>query len=71
MPLVCIDTLEGYTADQMAALGDGVHEALVEASGSPAPVHPDGRDRKPPTRKSCRDAPRAAAYGQSTKQVLL
>jgi phenylpyruvate tautomerase PptA (4-oxalocrotonate tautomerase family) len=35
MPLVRIDTLEGFTADQRAALGEGVHEALVEAIGIP------------------------------------
>lgn len=36
MPLVRIDTLGGYTADQTAALGDGVHRALVETIGVPA-----------------------------------
>jgi phenylpyruvate tautomerase PptA (4-oxalocrotonate tautomerase family) len=36
MPLVRIDTLDGYTAEEKAALGDGVHRALVEAIGIPA-----------------------------------
>jgi len=35
MPLVRIDTLDGYTAQERAALGDGVHRALVEAIGIP------------------------------------
>lgn len=35
MPLVRIDTLDGYTAQEKAALGDGVHRALVEAIGIP------------------------------------
>ena len=35
MPLVRIDTLDGYTAEERAALGDGVHQALVEAIGVP------------------------------------
>ena len=35
MPLVRIDTLEKYTAEERAALGDGVHQALVEAIGIP------------------------------------
>lgn len=37
MPLLRIDTLDSaYTPDQRAALGDGVHRALVEAIGIPA-----------------------------------
>jgi 4-oxalocrotonate tautomerase len=35
MPLVRIDVLEQYTTEQKAALGDGVHQALVEAIGIP------------------------------------
>jgi phenylpyruvate tautomerase PptA (4-oxalocrotonate tautomerase family) len=35
VPLVRIDTLDGYTAQDRAALGDGVHQALVEAIGIP------------------------------------
>jgi phenylpyruvate tautomerase PptA (4-oxalocrotonate tautomerase family) len=37
MPLVRIDVLEGRTPTQLAALGDGVHRALVEAVGIPVP----------------------------------
>ena len=36
MPLVRIDVLDGYTEEQRAALGDGVHRALVEAIGIPS-----------------------------------
>ncbi|MFI5302515.1 MAG: tautomerase family protein, partial [Polyangiales bacterium] len=35
MPLVRIDVLEGRTPEQLAALGDGVHRALVETVGVP------------------------------------
>ena len=35
MPLVRVDTLEEYTTEQKTALGDGVHQALVEAIGIP------------------------------------
>ncbi len=35
MPLVRIDVLEEYTTEQKAALGDGVHRALVDAIGIP------------------------------------
>jgi phenylpyruvate tautomerase PptA (4-oxalocrotonate tautomerase family) len=35
MPLVRIDVLQEYTTEQKAALGDGVHQALVEAIGIP------------------------------------
>ncbi len=36
MPLVRIDTLDSaYAPDQRAAIGDGVHRALVEAIGIP------------------------------------
>jgi len=35
VPLVRIDILDGYTAEDAAALGDGVHQALVEAIGVP------------------------------------
>lgn len=35
MPLVRIDTLDGYTPEERAALGDGVHRALLEAIGIP------------------------------------
>ena len=49
MPLVRIDTLEGFTAAQRAEIGAGVHEALVEAIGIPAQdrfqviaAHPSG-----------------------------
>lgn len=36
MPLVRIDVLEGRTAEQLTAVGDGVHRALVETIGVPA-----------------------------------
>ena len=36
MPLVRIDTLSGRSADQLGAIGDGVHRALVQAIGVPA-----------------------------------
>lgn len=36
MPLVRIDMLPGRTAAERAAIGDGVHQALVEAIGIPA-----------------------------------
>jgi phenylpyruvate tautomerase PptA (4-oxalocrotonate tautomerase family) len=49
MPLVRIDVLEGRTDAQLAALGDGVHRALVEAIGIPPDdrfqvisTHPEG-----------------------------
>ena len=35
MPLVRIDVLPGRTPDQLNAIGDGVHRALVEAIGIP------------------------------------
>jgi 4-oxalocrotonate tautomerase len=35
MPLVRIDTLHEYTTEEKAALGDGVHQALIEAIGIP------------------------------------
>jgi len=35
MPLVRIDVLQEYTTEQKAALGDGVHRALIEAIGIP------------------------------------
>jgi phenylpyruvate tautomerase PptA (4-oxalocrotonate tautomerase family) len=35
MPLVRIDTLDGYNADQRAEIGEGVHRALIEAIGIP------------------------------------
>jgi 4-oxalocrotonate tautomerase len=35
MPLVRIDVRDGYTAEERAALGEGVHAALVEAIGIP------------------------------------
>ena len=35
MPLIRIDVLKGRTAEQLAAIGDGVHRALVEAIGVP------------------------------------
>ncbi|MGH9442455.1 MAG: tautomerase family protein [Thermoanaerobaculia bacterium] len=35
MPLVRIDTLDGYSPDQRAAMGEGVHAALVETMGVP------------------------------------
>ncbi len=37
MPLVRIDVLEGRTETELAALGDAVHRALVEAIGIPPP----------------------------------
>ncbi|MBK8726685.1 MAG: tautomerase family protein [Holophagaceae bacterium] len=50
MPLVRIDVLEGRTTGELAALGDGVHRALVETIGIPAAdrfqvlaAHPAGR----------------------------
>jgi hypothetical protein len=36
MPLVRIDTLSERTPDQLGAIGDGVHRALVETIGIPA-----------------------------------
>ena len=49
MPLVRIDVLDGYTADQLGSLGDGVHRAMVETIGVPEPdrfqvinAHPPG-----------------------------
>jgi phenylpyruvate tautomerase PptA (4-oxalocrotonate tautomerase family) len=36
MPLVRIDALDGRSFDELAAIGDGVHRALVEAIGIPA-----------------------------------
>ena len=36
MPLVRIDTLAERTPDQLGAIGDGVHRALVETIGIPA-----------------------------------
>jgi len=35
MPLVRIDVLPGRTPAQLAAIGDGVHRALIEAIGIP------------------------------------
>jgi 4-oxalocrotonate tautomerase len=35
MPLVRIDVLPGRTPDQLIAIGDGVHRALIEAIGIP------------------------------------
>ncbi|HTY42860.1 MAG TPA: tautomerase family protein [Thermoanaerobaculia bacterium] len=35
MPLVRIDVLEGRSAGELDAIGDGVHRALVEAIGIP------------------------------------
>jgi phenylpyruvate tautomerase PptA (4-oxalocrotonate tautomerase family) len=35
MPLVRIDVLPGRTSDQLGAIADGVHRALVEAIGIP------------------------------------
>lgn len=35
MPLVRIDVLEGRKTEELAAIGDGVHRALVEAIGIP------------------------------------
>ena len=35
MPLVRIDVLDGRSADDLSAIGDGVHRALVEAIGIP------------------------------------
>ena len=37
MPLIRIDVLPGKTPEQLAAIGDGVHRALVEAIGIPVP----------------------------------
>jgi 4-oxalocrotonate tautomerase len=36
MPLVRIDVTQGRKAEDLAAIGDGVHRALVEAIGIPA-----------------------------------
>ena len=36
MPLVRIDVLEGRTPEQLAAIGDGVHRAMVETIAVPA-----------------------------------
>jgi phenylpyruvate tautomerase PptA (4-oxalocrotonate tautomerase family) len=35
MPLVRIDVLEGRSPEELSAIGDGVHRALVEAIGIP------------------------------------
>ncbi len=35
MPLVRIDVLEGRTRDELDAIGQGVHQALVESIGIP------------------------------------
>ena len=35
MPFVRIDVLQGRTGEELAAIGDGVHRALVEAFGIP------------------------------------
>ena len=35
MPLVRIDTLSARTVDQLGAIGDGVHRAMVETIGIP------------------------------------
>ncbi len=35
MPLVRIDVLEGRSREDLAAIGDGVHRALVDAIGIP------------------------------------
>ena len=35
MPLVRVDVLEGRSPEELAAIGDGVHRALVEAIGIP------------------------------------
>ena len=35
MPLVRIDVLEARTDAELAAIGEGVHDALVEAIGIP------------------------------------
>jgi 4-oxalocrotonate tautomerase len=50
MPLIRIDVLEGRTEAQLAAIGDGVHRALVETIGIPVldrfqviTQHPPGR----------------------------
>ena len=36
MPLVRIDVLDGRTPEQLAAIGDGVHRAMVETIAVPA-----------------------------------
>ncbi|HEX4439830.1 MAG TPA: tautomerase family protein [Thermoanaerobaculia bacterium] len=36
MPLVRVDVLETRTQEELAAIGNGVHDALVEAIGIPA-----------------------------------
>src|SRR5512139_2880752 len=50
MPLVRIDVVEGRTPEQLAAIGDGVHGAMVETIAVPAldrfqviSPHPPGR----------------------------
>jgi len=50
MPLVRIDVLAGRSADQLRAMGDGVHAAMVETIGVPpldrfqvVTEHPPGR----------------------------
>lgn len=50
MPLVRIDVLAGRPADQLLAIGDGVHSAMVETIGVPPldrfqvlTEHPPGR----------------------------
>ena len=49
MPLVRVDVLEGRSPEELSAIGDGVHRALVEAIGIPPPDrfqvlarHPEG-----------------------------
>jgi 4-oxalocrotonate tautomerase len=49
MPLVRIDVLPGRTPDQLGAIADGVHRALIEAIGIPeadrfqvVSQHPEG-----------------------------
>ena len=35
MPLVTVDVLKGHSRETLAAIGDGVHEAMVEVLGVP------------------------------------
>jgi len=50
MPLVRIDVLEGRTPDQLAAIGDGVHRAMVETIAVPALDRFQVISRHPPAR---------------------
>jgi phenylpyruvate tautomerase PptA (4-oxalocrotonate tautomerase family) len=50
MPLVRIDVLDGRTPEQLAAIGDGVHRAMVETIAVPALDRFQVISRHPPAR---------------------